>query len=634
MRSPSTERGEMYQGGYTGKILRIDLTEKTYKEEPLPEDVAKDFMGAAGFCIKYIFDEVPGDADPLGPENKLVYAVGPFTGTGVPCTSRMAIGAKSPGTGAMGLCMTGGYFPLEFKRAGYDAVIIEGKAEVPTYLWIKNGKVTFRSAADQWGLMTSDCQQSIRDELGDQNIRVSCIGPAGEKLSKIACIINERRAAGRKGLGAVMGSKNLKAIALRGDMEIGVADPENFEIFKKRFRKRMKDSPALYPHFAKVGTSGNFDNVSALGILPAKNFTATGQFLPSATIGPDALKSRGVGRIACAECPVRCSQMRLAKEQPYAGILAEGPEFESLYAFGSMCGVDNPDAIIAADRMCDEFGLDTISAGVIVAWVMEAYERGILTKQDTHGMDLSFGQHESMVRLIHMMGERQGLGDLLADGVKIAAEKIGKGSEKFAFHVKGLEFPGYDVRGAKAYAVAFATSYTGADHNKGYAIQEIFGVPVPYAVDRLAVVGKGKLTKWNQDWRTAIGDAPAICIFPVDMATGDIALENTADLLRAITGMEWTPDSVYEVGERINNVARAFNTLAGFTRADDDLPERLKTEAIQEGPCKGQSIPQEDLDLMIDEFYEARGWAPDGIPSRAKLEELRLGYVADRLGQA
>ena len=632
MRSPSTERGEMYQGGYTGKILRIDLTEKTYKEEPLPEDVAKDFMGAAGFCIKYIFDEVPGDADPLGPENKLVYAVGPFTGTGVPCTSRMAIGAKSPGTGAMGLCMTGGYFPLEFKRAGYDAVIIEGKAEVPTYLWIKNGKVTFRSAEDQWGLMTSDCQQSIRDELGDQNIRVSCIGPAGEKLSKIACIINERRAAGRKGLGAVMGSKNLKAIALRGDMEISVADPENFEIFKKRFRKRMKDSPALYPHFAKVGTSGNFDNVSALGILPAKNFTATGQFLPSATIGPDALKSRGVGRIACAECPVRCSQMRLAKEQPYAGILAEGPEFESLYAFGSMCGVDNPDAIIAADRISDELGLDTMSAGVTIAFAMELFERGILTLEDTGGMDLHFGNDVSMIQLLHLMGERKGLGDILADGTRVAARKIGKGSEKYALHVKGLELPAYDVRGAKAHGLNFATAFTGADHNKGYAFQEIFGIPIPYAVDRFAIEGKGALTKWTQDARCALADSPTMCVFLMDMAVADFMFDNTADLMEATTGLKYTPEEVHRVGERINNLARVFNTRAGLTRADDDLPERLKTEPIPEGPSKGQMISQVDLDFMLDEYYDARGWTRDGIPTRAKLEELHMGYAADDLG--
>ena len=622
----------MYTGGYTGKVLRVNLTDKTFKEEPLPVEVAQDFIGGSGFTVKYLYDEVPADCDPLGPENKLIYAPGPFTGTSVPCSSRMAINAKSPATGAMGVATTGGHFPVEMKRAGYDVIIIEGKAEEPTYLWIKNHEVKFRSAKELWGLTSTDCQQVIKDELHDQNIRVSCIGPAGEKLSKMACIVNERRVAGRKGLGAVMGSKNLKAIALRGDEQMAIADKEKYDAARKRMLAGMRKSPILYPEFSRYGTSTTLDLTQSLGIYPAKNWTATGVFKPADTIGGFAIESRGMGKTACATCPVGCSQLRLAQDGPYAGWFTEGPEYETLYSFGGVTGVDNPDAIIACDRISDELGLDTMSAGVSIAFAMELFERGILTLEDTGGMDLHFGNDQSMVKLLHMIGERQGLGDILADGVKAAAEKIGKGSERYAMHVKGLELPAYDVRGAKAHGLNYATAFTGADHNKGYAFQEIFGIPIPYPVDRFAIEGKGKLCKWDQDARTALADSPTMCVFLMDMAVADFMFENTADLMEGTTGLLYTPEEVHEVGDRINTLARVFNILAGFTRADDDLPERLKTEPIPDGPSKGQLISQADLDFMLDEYYDARGWDREGVPTRAKLEELRLGYAADKLG--
>jgi aldehyde:ferredoxin oxidoreductase len=622
----------MYRGGYTGKILRVNLSEKTYKEEPLPLEVAQDFLGGSGFTVKYLYDEVPADCDPLGPENKLIYAPGPFTGTTIPCASRMAINAKSPLTGAMGVATTGGHFPVEMKRAGYDVLIIEGKADELTYLYIKNGEVKFRPADKIWGLGSTDAQQVIKDELHDQNVRVSCIGPAGEKLSKMAAIANERRVAGRKGLGAVMGSKNLKAIALRGDLQPQIADKEKYDAARKRMRAGMQKSPVLYPEFSRYGTSTTLDLTQALGIFPANNWAGTGVFTPADKIGGYAIEALSAGKTACATCPVGCSQMRLAQQPPYTGILTEGPEYETLYSFGGVTGVDNPDAIIAADRICDELGLDTISAGVTIAFAMELFERGILTLEDTGGMDLSFGNDRSMVRLLHLMGERQGLGDLLADGTKAAAEKIGKGSAKYAMHIKGLELPGYDVRGAKAHGLSFATAFTGADHNKGYAFQEIFGIPIPYQVDRLAIEGKGKLCKWNQDARTAVADSPTMCVFLMDMAVADFMFENTAGLMEGATGLIYTPEEVHQVGERINNLARVFNTLVGFTRADDDLPERLKTEPLKDGASKGQLISQVDLDTMLDEYYDARGWTREGTPTRAKLEELRLGYAADRLG--
>ncbi len=622
----------MYKGGYTGKILRINLTNQTAKEEDLPFNIASDFIGGAGFGIKYLYDEVPARTDPLGPDNKLIFASGPFSGTTIPCASRMAITAKSPLTGAVGMGLSGGYFPVELKFTGYDILIIEGKAEKPTYVWIMDGKVKFRSAKKIWGLKTTDTQQIIKNELNDQNVRVACIGPAGENLCKIACIVNEMRVVGRKGLGAVMGSKNLKAIAIRGTKRVSIADENKLEAAKREMTRAMKESPVLYSHFSKTGTPMVVDQTCNTGIFPTKNFTTTGVYAPADKLGVEIQMSRNIGREHCYGCPVGCSQLKLAKTEPYKGILTEGPEYETMYSYGGATGVENIDAIIAADRLADELGLDTISSGVAIAFAMELYEKGILSKEDTGGIEVNFGNHEAMITIIKQMAFREGIGDILADGTKAAAERIGKGSAKYAMHVKGLELPAYDVRGAKAHGLNYATSYTGADHNRGYAFQEIFGIPIPYEVDRFAVAGKGKLTKWNQDVRTATCDCPTMCAFILDMAVPGIATKNTASLMEAVTGLELTPEEIQKIGERINNLARVFNVREGFTRADDTLPERLMTEPLKGGAAKGHFISREELKQMLDEYYAERGWDIEtGIPKREKLEELGLGYVVDEI---
>jgi len=375
----------MYKGGYSGKVLRVNLTEQSSKVEELSEEMAKNFIGGAGFGIKYLFDELKGGTDPLGPDNKLIFASGPLSGTTVPCTSRMAVTSKSPLTGAVGMALTGGYFPVELKFAGYDALIIEGKAEKPTYVWIKDGEVKFRSAKKQWGMKTTDTQQIIKNELNDQNIRIACIGPAGENQIKIASIINEWRAIGRKGLGAVMGSKNLKAIAIRGSGKVPVADKDKLKAARGVFTEAMKESHVLYPHFSKTGTPMVVDATCAIGIFPTKNFTATGEYNPVDKIGVEVQMTRNVGSEHCYGCPVGCSQLKLAKTGPYEGIMTEGPEFETMYAYGGVTGVENIDAIIAADRLADELGLDTLSSGVTIAFAMELYEKGILSKEDTGG---------------------------------------------------------------------------------------------------------------------------------------------------------------------------------------------------------------------------------------------------------
>lgn len=617
----------MYKGGYTGKILRVDLTNQTTKEEAVPEELVRNYLGGAGFAIKYLYDEVEPGTPALDQANKLFFAVGPLTATGAPCSSRMAVAAKSPLTNAVGMALAGGHFPAEMKKAGYDMIIIEGKAQKPVYIAIKDGEVRFRSAERLEGMMTTDTQLFIKEELGDHNYRVACIGPAGERLVPIASIINERRAAGRKGLGAVMGSKNLKAIAVRGRQKPDIADAEKFKKARQAMNQAMKNSPVLYPHFAKDGTPMIIDDMTKLGIYSSRNWQATGQVNLVKEQGRDAQHEMIVTKSHCADCPVGCSQVKLVKSGPYAGYLSEGPEFETTYSLGSTAGISYLPAIIAADRLCDEYGIDTMSAGVTIGFAMELYERGILTKKDTDGIDLKFGNHQAMIEMLRRIAYQEGLGELLGQGSRKVAQKIGQGSEEYAMNIKGLELPAYDIRGAKAHGLNYATSYTGADHNRGYAYQEIFGIPFPEEVDRFTLEGKGRLTKWNQDVRCVTCDCATMCAFLLDMAVPDIACQNTADLIGAATGINLTAEEVQRIGERINNVARLFNIGEGFSRKDDTFPKRIMTEPIKAGDSAGQLISQQDLDAMLDEYYEARGWDKDGNPTKAKLKELGLEKI-------
>jgi len=614
----------MYRGGYTGKILRVDLGKKTYKEEAVTEELVRNYLGGAGFAIKYLYDEVKPGTPALDPANRLIFALGPLTATGASCASRMAVVAKSPLTGAVGMALAGGEFPTELKRAGYDMLIIQGRAERPTYISVKEGEVKFRSAEKFSGMMTTDTQLFIKEELGDLNYRIACVGPAGEKGVPLACIVNERRAAGRKGLGAVMGSKNLKAIAVRGHKKPDIADAEAFKKARQTMNKAMKASPVLYTEFAKAGTPMIVDAMSEMGIFSIKNWSATGQVNMIPGLGRQAQDTAIITRAHCHDCPVGCSQVKLVTSGPYAGYLSEGPEFESTYSLGSTCGVDYLPAVIAADRLCDEYGIDTISAGVAIGWAMELYEKGILTKKDTGGLDLKFGNHAAVIEMLRRIAYQEGLGELLGQGTKQAAAKVGKGTADYAMQVKGLELPAYDVRGAKAHGLNYATSYTGADHNRGYAYQEIFDVPIPEKVDRLATKGKGRLTKWNQDVRSVTCDCAPMCAFLLDMAVPAIACQNTADLVGAATGLKFTGAEIQRIGERLNNIARLFNMGEGFTRKDDTFPKRLMTEPIKAGASKGQLISQRDLDEMLDEYYTERGWDKSGAPTPAKLKELGL----------
>ncbi len=614
----------MIKGGYAGKILRVNLSDKSFREEPVTEELARNYLGGAGFAIKLLYDELEPGTDPLGPENRLIFAVGPLTATGASCSSRMSVAAKSPLTGAIGMALAGGYFPAEMKMAGYDMMVIEGRAARPTYITVKDGEVRFHKADHLMGMMTTDTQLFIKEELRDWNYRIACIGPAGERQVPLACVVNERRAAGRKGLGAVMGSKNLKAIAVRGTNRPAIADPEKFKVARQAMNKSMKDSSVLYPKFAKAGTPMAVDSMTDMGIYSIKNWSATGEIDMVPGLGREAQDTMIITRNPCHDCPVGCSQVKLVTAGPYAGYLSEGPEFETTYSLGSTVGVDYLPAVIAADRLCDEYGIDTISAGVAIGWAMELYEKGIITKKDTDGLELKFGNHAAMIEMLRKISYQEGLGALLGLGTKKAAEKIGQGTADYAMQVKGLEMPAYDIRGAKAHGLNYATSYTGADHNRGYAFQEIFDVPEPEKVDRLAIKGKGRLTKWNQDVRAVTCDCAPMCAFLLDMAVHGIACKNTADLVSAATGLDITAEDIEKVGERLNNVAKLFNIDEGFTRQDDNFPKRIMNEAIKAGASKGETISQAALDEMLDEYYDVRGWDRTGTPTTAKLKELGI----------
>lgn len=618
-------------GGWFGKLLRVNLSSQTSVVEDIPEDVLKTYVGGATLGAKLLYDELAAGIDPLSPENKLIYTTGPLTGTDSPCASRLNIATKSPLTGTVTNSLSGGYFPVEFKWTGFDVVIIEGKAAEPVYLVIRDGKVSFYSAKKLWGLSTFDTQLLIKEKLKDQAVRISCIGPAGENLSMMAAIINEARAAGRKGVGAVMGSKNLKAVVVRGTTPVPIADPDVFKSGVRRVLKGLKASPMAYPVFSKAGSVCASEPVCAVGCLPSNNWQNDKDIDWVECIGSKGLEETDQNVNPCYRCPVACSQVRMARRGKYAGMMTEGPEFETVYSLGSNLGITDPNAIIVGDRLCDELGLDTISAGVCIGMAMELVEKGLLEDQD--GLGLRFGNDDASMRMLRDMAHRQGqMGQLFADGTKRAAEKLGEAFMHYSIQVKGLELPAYDVRGFKAHGLNYATCYTGADHNKGYSIQEVFGTPVPHPVERLDLEGKGKLTKFNQDF-AGLFDTLTFCEFPA-IFIPDIFQEVAAEMLTGATGLTFSAQDMWDVGERLNNLCRMFNLREGFSRKDDTLPARLMTEPLKFGLSKGEKISQEDLDFMLDEYYAARGWTKDGTPTPEKLAELQLDFAIPDLAGA
>lgn len=609
-------------GGYKNRVLRVNLTGRTFNEETLSEDLIHDYIGGRGFGAKLLYDDLKPGIDPLGEENELISLTGPITRTSAQSFHRWKVTFKSPLTGAYFTSSAGGHFAPEQKAAGFDIIIIEGVADQPVYLWVHDGKYELRNAAYLWGLDCDDTQALIRDELHDPHIRIACIGPAGEHLVKYAAIITDRRAAGRGGGGAVMGAKKLKAIAVRGNEDVNLVDPEAFQAAVKEHIQLIQNNKPLKRH-SVIGTQEpEFTNI--LGMFPTRNFQE-GVLPHWEKIEASEYDKLRVRKTGCYHCMVHCVSIAKVNEGEYQGAWTEGPEYETAWAFTGPAVTPDIGLTIAADKLCDDLGLDSISTGNTIGFAYELYERGIISKADTDGFELTFGNKEPILHLVRKIAYRQGIGNLLAEGTREAACRIGKGAEQYAMQVKGLEIPAYHPRGAKAHGLNLLTISLGADHNAGYGNQEIFNIPVPRAVNRFAVEGKGELTKYNQDI-TAMMNTGILCNFLVVMI--GMTPELYGKLLLAATGVDdfAAPDYLWKVGERIINLERMFNIREGLGRKDDVFPKRMTEEPMPAGPSAGQVFEE---NLLLPDYYKARGWDVDtGVPSKTKLKELGLDFVS------
>ncbi len=605
---------------YNKRILYVYLTTGKTEVKPLNMKLAKEYIGGIGLGMKLWLDHSKAGVDPFSPENPLIFVTGPLTGTMAPSAGNSyAVVSKSPLTEGIDESKAHGFFGPELKRAGYDAIIFTGKSEKLVYAWIDDDSVQLLDAEHLRGMSPAETDETIREELGDFYIRVSAIGEAGEKLNRIGCIINdEYRAIGRGGMGAVMGSKNLKAVAVRGTNDVNVANIEEFKEFVRTIYERMK-GPATRK-YRTLGTPENVLVLNALAALPTRNFSQA-TFEGAEKVSGEHLNERYVKKIiGCATCGMRCDHIALVSEGEYKGSTSR-VEFECLWALGILCGVDRLDAIIEAIRLCDYYGMDGISAGVIVAFAMDLYENGIITKKDTDGLDLSFGNHEALVETIKRMGTRKGwLGDTLAEGSMRAAEKIGKGAEKYANHIKGMELPGYDLRTLKTAALGFSVSFRGACHLRSGA----YSPDVKGKVDRFKIEkGRGKIVMDGEDLYNVV-DSLILCKFSRGVMYD--GLKDMANYYTLATGIEMTPEEIIKAGERINNLARVINVREGKgTREYDTLPWKIMHVPVpDEGVAKGAVVSQKEFDIGLDDYYSVRGWTKDGIPTPEKLKELGL----------
>jgi aldehyde:ferredoxin oxidoreductase len=609
---------------YAGRILRVNLTTGKVSTEPLSEKKAKSYIGGIGLGIRLLMDNSEPGTEPFDPGNPLIFATGPLSGTMGPTAGNgYAVVSKSPATGGVGEAKAHGFFGPDLKRAGYDAVIITGKAPKLSYLWIDDDNVQIMNAEHMTGKSPYETDMQIREELGDYYIRVSAIGEAGEKLSRIACIINDEfRAIGRTGMGAVMGSKNLKAVAVRGTRDVNVADMEGFREFVKMIHERMK-GPAT-KKYKTLGTPENVLVLNSLYALATRNFTNS-QFDGAEKVSGEWLNEHYVKKIVgCATCGMRCDHIAVVPEGPYQGATSR-LEFECLWSMGPLCGVDRLDAIIEAMRIVNEYGMDGISIGVVVAFAMDCYEHGVITKEQTDGIDLSFGNAEALIAIIHKIGKREGwLGNALAEGVAKAAEIIGGDAPKYACHIKGLELPGYDLRTLKTAALGFSVSFRGACHLRNGA----YSPDVKGKVNRFKIEpGRGKMIVGNGNIYNVI-DSLIVCKF--SRGTYYDGNDDLAKYYTLATGIPITAAELDKDGERIENLARLFNIREGKgTREYDTLPWKIKNAPVpEEGPAKGACVSDEEFEIGLDDYYAARGWTSDGVPTVEKLEELELGEYA------
>ena len=609
--------------GYNGRILRVNLSNKSTTKEAIDELFCRRYIGGAGFITYYLWKELRPGVDALAPDNKLIFALGPISGLQLPGAARHCIGAKSPLTGGIAKAEAGGFWAAELKRAGYDAIIVEGRAETPVYLWIQDGEASIRDANHLWGKETKETEAAIRAELDDERIQMALIGPGGENKVRYACIMQGLYdAAARGGLGAVMGSKNLKAIAVRGHNLPRIADRERL----KEIRQEVLAAP---PHWlSALGTGGpSLVEEQALGNLPVRNFR-DGLFPEAAQIHSGVMKeTMWVGMEGCFACPVRCKKV-VQFEEPYHVDAAYGaPEYESIAALGSNCGMGNLKAVVKANERCGAYSLDTISTGGTLAFAMECFEKGLLTTKDTDGIDLRFGNHEAMLKVIDLIARREGIGNLLAEGSARLAQKIGQGSEEFAMQVKGLEAGMHEPRLSPCMGLGFMVNPHGADHV--CALIDFFffssegmlqGMHPLGIIDLLPIddIGPRKVALFRLDQLNKIlGDCLATCLFL------EYSLDKKVELVKAATGWDTGIPELLRVAERVLTMARLFNIREGFSAADDVLPERF-FQPKTDGALADKALDREKFEKAKSFYYTLMGWDAKGVPLPEKVEELYI----------
>jgi aldehyde:ferredoxin oxidoreductase len=598
--------------GWTGKILRINLTTGSITTEPLDPRLAKQFIGARGLGTKYFVDEVDPMVDPLSPANKLLFVPGPLTGTFAPSSGRYNVVTKGPLTGTIAASNSGGSFGPELKYAGYDMVIVEGKAERPSYIWINDDKVEIRDASHLWGQQVPETTEMVRAET-DEEAKVACIGPGGEKLVLFACIMNEmHRAAGRSGVGAVMGSKNLKAVAVVGSGSVKVADNQAFRASVMKARAKIQAHPVGGTGLKAYGTDVLVNILNETGGLPTRNFS-TGYYPTANKVGGESLSASLLMRPkGCFSCIISCGRVTRVTTPKYAG-MGEGPEYESAWSFGPDCGIDDLDAVTKANYYCNELGIDTITMGSTIACAMNMFEDGIINIKDTGGLALTFGNADAMVEATRLTGLGEGFGQKLALGSYRFAESYGH--PEYSMTAKKQEMPAYDPRAVQGVGLNYATSNRGGCHVRGYTVAvEVLGNGVK--LDNLTADGKAQWVAIFQNLTAALDSAGA-CLF----ATFGIGADELAEMTSACTGVAYSTEEFMKAGERIWNMERMFNLKAGITPAQDTLPTRLLENPLPSGASKGHVslLPQ-----MLPEYYELRGWSADGLPTSERLSELGL----------
>ena len=622
-------RNDFKYKGYAGKLLRVNLADGTWRDEHLTNELAELYIGGAGMAARILYDELKPGIDPFSPENKVIFLTGPVEGTMIPTASRIGLYAKSPLTNSFFHSSAGGHFAPELKFAGYDGIIFEGRAAKPVYLFIDDGYVELRDASHLWGMDTNRVQLELFEELGSDAIQIAAIGPAGEKLVRFACVICGCRALGRGGLGAVLGSKNVKAVAVRGQGSVEVPDMRRMKVFLDEMFARFNANPATSEILPRYGTPVLVNANNTLGLFGYKNWQD--EFFPDADgLSGDTMRKKIVKRDkSCFACPARCSKFSIVGSGPYEGVRNEGPEYEDIFSLGSMCGHNDIEVVTAAERLCDDLGVDAIEAGVAIAFAMECCERGLLSKNDTDGIDLRFGRADLIVPLVEKIALREGrLGNLLAEGVKRASETIGNGSAYFAMHNKGLTFAGHSARGMPGFALGYASGPRGGSHHDGRPTGERTGL-----VPRETIEGKGEYTA-RINHLNIFTDSLIVCHLTESIWGPLDVTDSAVKCLNAATGMNMTREEARTAAERIWNLIRAFAVREGYRREHDQLPPRFLEEPIKSGPSSGMAITRQMLDDLLDQYYAFRGWdKTTGIPTRERLLHLGLEDIARDMEQ-